>query len=51
MVIVSFGVPEGARRWLEDTKSPFPFWLDQGRTLYRACGLHRSLKKVWPLPF
>lgn len=47
VVVVSFGVKEGAQKWKEDTKCPFPMYLDTDRNLYRAFGLNRSLSKTW----
>ncbi|KAL8601545.1 hypothetical protein ACOMHN_003811 [Nucella lapillus] len=46
-VIVSFGVREGAQRWLEETECPFPMMLDVKRQIYHMFGLTRSVYKVW----
>jgi len=46
-VVVSFGLKDGAQRWLEDTKCPFPMVLDTDRQIYHAFGLKRSVLKVW----
>ena len=46
VIVISFGVPMGAKIWLEDTKCPFPMFLDQDRTLYESFGLQRSIEKV-----
>ena len=45
MVVVSFGVQEGAEKWLEETGCQLPLYLDEDRNLYRKFGLHRSLAK------
>lgn len=37
----------GARLWLEQTKCPFPMFIDNDRKLYQAFGLKRSVFKVW----
>lgn len=44
---MSFGVREGALKWLEETKFSFPMLLDIDRHLYAAFGLQRSVLKVW----
>ena len=46
VIVISFGVPMGAKIWLEDTKCPFPMFLDHDRTLYESFGLQRSIEKV-----
>lgn len=48
-MVVSFGVVEGADKWLEDTGCKFPMFLDPERKLYRNFGLHRSLAKVFSI--
>jgi len=47
VVILSFGVREGAERWKTDTQCPFPVYLDQGRSAYHSYGMLRSLSKCW----
>ena len=46
VLVISFGVPVGAKIWLEDTKCPFPMFLDHNRILYESFGLQRSIEKV-----
>ena len=46
VVVVSFGVEAGAVNWLKQTGCKLDLYLDPDRKLYRALGLHRSLKKV-----
>ena len=46
VIVISFGVPMGAKIWLEDTKCPFPMFLDHDRALYESFGLQRSIEKV-----
>ena len=45
VAVVSFGVVEGADKWLADTGCKYPMFLDPERKLYRKFGLHRSLAK------
>lgn len=47
LVIVSFGVREGAQLWLTEMKCPFPMLLDAQRQIYHMFGLTRSVYKVW----
>lgn len=47
VVLISFGLEEGARKWLEDTKATFPMLLDIERNVYASFGLPRSVFKVW----
>ncbi|MBV7332771.1 redoxin domain-containing protein [Chloroflexi bacterium TSY] len=47
IVAISFGNDYWARAWLEETQSPFPIWLDQGRRSYQAYGLERSVLRAW----
>ena len=47
VILVSFGVKEGAQKWLEETKSSFRMVIDIERHLYTAFGLQRSVFKVW----
>ncbi|KAK3094020.1 hypothetical protein FSP39_023027 [Pinctada imbricata] len=49
IMIVSFGVREGALRWLEDTKCQYPMLLDHKRQLYNLFGLKRSVYKTWSI--
>jgi len=50
VVVVSFGSPQGAACWLNETGCKLEMFLDQERSLYRAFGLARSLSKVWSMP-
>ena len=47
MLLISFGTPEQARCWLEETGAPFPLLLDPDRGSYRAYGLERSVRRVF----
>lgn len=47
VVVVSFGLQEGALRWLQDTGCPFTMLLDSDRKIYHSFGLQRSVLKVW----
>ncbi|KAK7103752.1 hypothetical protein V1264_018589 [Littorina saxatilis] len=47
IVIVSFGLYEGAVKWLKDTKCPFQMLIDSKRQMYQEFGLKRSAFKVW----
>lgn len=47
VVIISFGIRQGALRWKSDTSCPFPLYLDQERLLYSRFGMKRSVAKVW----
>jgi peroxiredoxin len=47
VVTISFGTPYWARIWLEETRSPYPLFLDTERAAYRAYGLERSLRRSW----
>ncbi|KAF6035963.1 sell [Bugula neritina] len=49
VVVISFGVIQGARKWLEETSCPFTLLLDPERKLYKYVGLQRSLYKTWGL--
>ena len=46
VVVISFGVAKGATIWLEETKCPFPMFLDHDRLLYESFGVQRSIEKV-----
>lgn len=45
--MISFGLEEGAKKWLSDTDCPFPMLLDTERQTYHTFGLKRSVLKVW----
>jgi len=47
VVLVSFGPPPLAARWLRETAAPFSLWLDPERRAYRAYGVDRSLFRSW----
>lgn len=47
VLLIGFGAPEQARRWLEETGAPFPMLLDPNRGSYRAYGLVRSVWRVF----
>lgn len=47
VMVITFGLREGALRWLDDMKCTFPFLIDQHRKLYHFFGLKRSTLKVW----
>lgn len=47
IIVITFGLREGALRWLDDMKCPFPFLMDHSRKLYHYFGLKRSVLKVW----
>ena len=49
IVVVSFGKPEQARAWLDQTNVPFILLLDPERKAYRAYGLEYSLLRSWRL--
>ena len=46
VVLVSFGVSEGAALWLKETKTAFPMYLDQDRKIYKALNMPRSVAMV-----
>jgi hypothetical protein len=46
VVIISFGLQEGALRWKNDVSCPFQIYLDPERKLYNFMGMQRSLAKV-----
>ena len=46
VVVITFGVMEGAKLWLESTGCKLPMYADQDRNLYKALGLKRSVAKV-----
>lgn len=47
LILISFGVREGAERWLQDMDCTFPMLLDRHRQLYQLFRLKRSAFKVW----
>jgi len=47
VVIIAFGVEEGARRWKQDTGCPFPIYFDRSRGLYQYFGMRRSLRQTF----
>lgn len=46
VVVVSFGCPEGASHWLQETDCQYDMLLDCDRKIYTSLGLGASLKKV-----
>ena len=49
IVVISFGRPDQARIWLDQTNAPFTLLLDPERVAYRAYGLEYSLLRSWGL--
>ena len=49
IVVISFGRPDQARIWLDQTNVPFTLLLDPERKAYRAYGLENSLLRSWGL--
>ena len=47
VLLVSFGTAWQAKRWREETQSPFSLLLDPERCVYRAYGLKRSAARSW----
>ena len=47
IVVVSFGRPEQARFWLDETQTFFTLLLDPERKAYHAYGLEYSLARSW----
>lgn len=47
VIVITFGLREGALRWIDDMKTSFPLLMDQHRKLYHFFGLKRSVVKVW----
>jgi len=47
--VVSFGSPEGARLWREETRCAFPLWTNSNRQLYSSLGFKRSIFQVWKI--
>lgn len=47
IVAVSFGTPYWANAWLEETKSPFPIWLDPEKKSYELYGMDSSALRAW----
>jgi len=44
--VITFGVLDGAKLWLESTGSNLPMFADPERKLYDYLGLKRSVAKV-----
>lgn len=44
---ISFGPRQWLGVWLQETQSPFPLLLDEGRIAYHAFGLQRSFRQAW----
>ena len=49
IVVISFGRPDQARIWLDETNVSFTLLLDPKRKAYRAYGLEHSLLRSWGL--
>lgn len=49
IVVISFGRPNQARIWLDETNAPFTLLLDPQRKAYRTYGLEYSLLRAWGL--
>jgi hypothetical protein len=47
IVTISFGTGYWSNVWLQETKSPFPFLVDQVLVSYRAYGLESSVLRAW----
>lgn len=47
IVTISFVGEPFASAWLQETQSPFLFLLDEGRSVYQAYGLTRSVRGSW----
>ncbi len=47
IVAVSFGTPDWAKMWLEQTQAPIDIWLDATRNSYAAYGLTSSVWASW----
>lgn len=47
--VVSFGTPEGARKWKEETQCTFPLWTNSDRKFYSSLGFKRSIFQVWKI--
>ncbi|KAK2169613.1 hypothetical protein LSH36_8g01089 [Paralvinella palmiformis] len=46
IIVLTFGVREGALKWLDDTKCPYPMLLDTERKVYDLMGLGKSVLKM-----
>lgn len=46
-VTISFGTAYWAQMWLQETASPFPFFIDPERAVYHAFGLQSSIFRSW----
>lgn len=44
---MTFGYMSGAKRWLQATKCPFPYYVNPSRDLYKTLGLRRAIACVW----
>lgn len=49
VIVISFGTATLARRWIEETCSPFAMLLDEERKVYGSYGLKRSWLRSWNL--
>ncbi|KAK6180779.1 hypothetical protein SNE40_008768 [Patella caerulea] len=49
VLLISFGVQEGAQKWLEEMNCSYDMLLDKDRKVYQAFGLKRSVFKVWSI--
>jgi alkyl hydroperoxide reductase subunit AhpC len=49
VLIISFGTPKLARKWIRETCSPFTMLLDPERKVYSTYGLERSWLGTWNL--
>ncbi|KAL5008606.1 hypothetical protein ScPMuIL_014187 [Solemya velum] len=49
VIVITFGLREGATKWLSETGCECPMLIDQPRKIYRTFGLKRSLFKVWSI--
>ena len=45
-MVVTFGILDGAKLWLESTGCQLQMLADHSRSLYKALGLKRSASKV-----
>ena len=49
VLIITFGSPPSAQKWLQETCSPFKLLFDPERRVYQVYGLERSLRRSWNL--
>lgn len=47
VVIISFGTPALARKWIQETQTEFIFLIDPEKKSYRAFSLEHSLMRSW----